>query len=33
MLCGSLAAVWLVVASGMKVPDRSVRAGVQTAAT
>jgi MFS family permease len=33
MLCGSLAAVWLVVASGMKVPDRPVRAGVQTAAT
>jgi MFS family permease len=33
VLCGSLAAVWLVVASGMKVPDRSARAGVQTAAT
>lgn len=33
LLCGALAAVWLVVASGMKVPDRGAPARVQAAAT
>jgi MFS family permease len=32
LLCGALAAVWLVVASGMKVPDAAGRAGVRAAA-